>query len=138
MAAIVPLTAYKRAPFVEDDGCTIAILGPDFTGATFAMHLRNRKGDAGAPLISLVNAAAGSQGISASYDANYNYNENGDEAPASKVLIQIDEATLEGLATSNRAEIPLILYYDLHVTPPGLPKRVIAEGEFTILPGVTI
>lgn len=134
MAAKLPIAAFKRVPFVDD----IAILGPDYTGAAFAMHIRNQPGDTGSPLVSLAGATAGSQGVSVTYNAAYVYNEVGDTAPASLILIQIDEATIEALALNNPTNAPLVLYYDLHVTPSGGVKRVECFGEFTIYPGVTI
>ncbi len=138
MAAELNLPAFKRVPFLEPDGCTVAIVGPNYTGAAFAMHIRNRSGDTGVPLISLVNAAAGVQGISVTYDAAYIYNDAGDTAPASKILIQVDEATLEALSLNNPTDKPVILAYDLHVTPTGQPKRVEFFGQFIINPGTTI
>lgn len=134
MAAELNIVAFKRVPFVDD----VVILGPDYTGAAFAMHIRSRNGDTGTPLISLSNASAGTQGISVTYDASYIYNEAGDEAPASLILIQIDEATLEALSLNNPTEKPVDLVYDLHVTPSGGVKRVELYGQFTIYPGATI
>lgn len=134
MAAELNIVAFKRVPFVDD----VVILGPDYTGAAFAMHIRSRNGDTGTPLISLSNASAGTQGISVTYDASYIYNDAGDEAPASLILIQIDEATLEALSLNNPTEKPVDLVYDLHVTPSGGVKRVELYGQFTIYPGATI
>ena len=134
MAAKLPIYAFKRVPFLD----SVAILGPDYTGAAFAMHIRNNNGDTGTPLVSLAGATAGTQGISVTYDAAYIYNEAGNTAPASLILIQIDEATLEALTLNNPANEPMVLYYDLHVTPSGGVKRVELLGTFTIYPGVTI
>jgi hypothetical protein len=134
MAAKVPLEAFKRVPFVDD----VAILGPNYTGAAFSMHIRNRNGDTGTPIVSLANAAVGVQGISVTYIAAYAYNEAGAVAPASLILIQIDEATLEALALNNPSNEPVVLNYDLHVTPVGGVKRVELLGTFTINPGATI
>lgn len=134
MAANLNIAAFKRTPFIDD----IAILGPNYTGATFLMHIRNKNGDTGTPLISLAGATAGTQGISVTYNAAYIYNEAGDTAPASLILIQIDEATLEALALNNPADKPVELAYDLHVTPSGGIKRVELFGQFIINPGSTI
>ena len=134
MAAKLPLSVFKRVPFIDD----VAILGPNYTGAAFAMHIRNNTGDTGTPLVSLANATAGTQGISVTYEAAYVYNEAGDTAPASLISIQIDEATLESLTLNNPTNEPMVLYYDLHVTPTGQAKRVELLGTFTIYPGVTI
>jgi hypothetical protein len=134
MPAKLDLTAFKRVPFVDD----VAILGPNYTGAAFAMHIRNNNGDTGTPLVSLAGATAGTQGISVTYNAAFVYNAAGAVAPASLILIQIDETTLEALALNNPANTPLVLYYDLHVTPTGGVKRVELHGSFTIQPGATI
>lgn len=134
MAAEINIAAFKRVPFVDD----IAILGPNYTGAAFLMHVRNRMGDTGTPLITLTGATAGTQGISVTYDAAYIYNEAGDTAPASLIKIQIDESTLEALAMNNPSQKAVVLDYDLHLTPTGQPKRVELFGTFTINPGATI
>ena len=134
MAANFPLSAFKRVPFLTE----IAILGPDYTGADFAMHVRNFEGDTWSPLISLADATAGTQGVSVTYDAALIYDDAGSEAPASFIAIQIDEATLEALALNNPTSGPLELSYDLHITPIGGVKFVAAYGKFTIYPGVTI
>lgn len=141
MALNLPLLAYKRVPFLEPDGATLVIIGPNWSGATFKMELRNNPGDTGTALLSLANASAGSQGISASYVSSYAYIDAtgaAATAPATKVLIQIDEATIEGLLLGTPPDKPLELFYDLHITPSGEPKRVYCEGTFTIKPGVTI
>lgn len=141
MAANITLEADKRVPFVEADGATIVFVGEDWTGAAFAMHIRNNPGDTGTPVVSLAGATAGTQGLSVAYDAAYIYvDETGEEitAPASLLLIQIDEATLEALSLGTPANEALTLHYDIHVTPSGGVKRVVAEGKFIINPGVTI
>jgi hypothetical protein len=102
------------------------------------MHIRNQPGDTGTPLLSLATATAGSQGISVTYSPAYVYNDAGSTAPASLILIQIDEATLEALSLNNPTNSPLVLAYDLHVTPSVGAKRVELFGTFTIDPGVTI
>lgn len=141
MSVTIDLTAYKRVPFIDEDGATIVFVGENFAGGAYAMHLRGNPGDTGAPILSLAGAAAGTQGISVTYDAEYIYeDEKGveQEGPASLVLIQINETTLEGLSLGTPTDKPVALYYDLHVTPSGAPKRVVSQGKFIINPGVTI
>lgn len=141
MAPDIPLTAYKRVPFLDEDGVTIAFPGENFAGGAYAMHIRGNPGDTGVAILSLAGAAPGSQGISVTYDTDYVYvDETGteQEGPASLVLIQIDEATLEGLSLGTPTDKAVTLYYDLHVTPSGSFKRVVAQGKFIIYPGVTI
>lgn len=142
MAAKIPLTAFKRVPFVEDDGATFVFFDMDWSTATFAMQIRQKQGDTSTPLVSLSNAPAGSEGISVTVVPDYTYYDPKAQqsftGEASLVLIQIDEATLEGLALGTPSDCPVRLHYDLHVTPSGKPKRVAVYGSFDILPGVTI
>lgn len=141
MAPTIDLTAYKRVPFIDEDGATIVFAGENFVGGTYLMHIRANPGDTGTPILSLSGASAGTQGISVTYDAEYLYvDENGAEqtGPASLVLIQINETTLEGLSLGTPTDKPVTLYYDLHITPSGAPKRVASQGKFIIKPGVTI
>jgi len=141
MAAIINLEADKRVPFVDEDGATIVFIGENFAGGVYAMHVRNNPGDTGTPILSLAGATAGTQGISVTYDPDYVYvDETGTEqtGPASLVLIQIDEATIEALSLGTPTDEPVTLHYDLHITPSGAPKRVVAAGKFIIKPGVTI
>lgn len=142
MAVRIDLTAYKRVPFVDEDGATFVFFGLNWTGATFLAHIRQHPGDTGTPLITLANAAAGSQGVSVAVVPDYTYVDPKTKEPvtgqASKVLIQIDEATLEALALGSPSDCPLELCYDLHVTPTGGVKQLPVHGKFTILPGVTI
>lgn len=142
MAVRIDLTAYKRVPFIDPDGATFVFFGMNWAGADCLMHIRQNPGDIGTPLISLPTAAAGSQGISISVVPDYSYVDPKTKdivtGQASKVLIQIDEATLEALALGSPYDCPLELHYDLHVTPTGSPKQLPVHGKFKILPGVTI
>lgn len=137
MAVDLPLTAYKRVPFRDQDGATFVIVGPNWSGAAYRMQIRQRPGDTGTPLVTLTNQAAGTQGISASYVADYAM-PDGSEAPATKVMVQIDEATIEGWSMGTPYDQPVELFYDLHITPSGGVKMNYCGGTFTILPGVTI
>lgn len=141
MSVALDLTADKRVPFIDEDGATIVFVGENFAGGAYAMHIRNHPGDTGAAIVSLAGATAGTQGISVTYDPDYDYvDEKGAEqnGPASLVLIQIDESTIEALSLGTPSDEPVSLHYDLHVTPSGAPKRVVAAGKFIIKPGVTI
>lgn len=140
MAVEFPLSPFKRVPFAGADA-EIVFIGPDWTAAAFALQVRNNPGDTGAPIISLMGAAAGIQGISATFNANYAYvDENGvnQVAPATIMQIQIDEAIIEAISLGTPYDKPLQLFYDLHVTPAGSVKRVEMYGAFNIIPGVTI
>ena len=138
MAVNVPISAFKRVPFGGATGNgDIAVIGVNWSAATFRMEVRNLPGDSGTALVTLTNASAGSQGISATYDAKYPLPDGRGTAPTTIIRIQIDEATLEALALATPANEPLALHYDLHATPSGEPKRVVCFGTFTIKPGVT-
>jgi hypothetical protein len=146
-ASRVDLTAWRRVPFGGAAGDQdIVVLGLDWSAAGFAMQVRAAPGDTGTPLADLVTAAAGVQGLSATYDAGYLYPANGPnvalrgtEVGATIIRPQIDQATLEAIplaADDPAAALPL--WYDLHVTPPTMPKQQFLYGIYTLNPGVTI
>lgn len=138
MAAELNIAAFKRVPFGGSSGeGDIVLLGYDWSGAAFAMDIRVNPGDTGTPLVGLTNASAGAEGISATYNAAYPLSD-GSTAGATIIRPQINESTMEALALSARPKDPVALHYDLHVTPSGQNKRVLAYGKFTIYPGVTI
>ncbi len=139
MAVELNIGAFKRVPFggLSGEG-DIPVVGVDWSGATFKMEIRANPGDGGSALVSLSNAAAGSQGISATYDAAYAMPDGSGTVGATIIRPQIDEATIEGLSLAARTSDPLTLYYDMHVTPSGSSKRLLCFGTFTIYPGVTI
>lgn len=141
-APTINLEADKRVPFVDDDGATWVFVGEDWHDAAFSMEIRHLPGDTGVSLVSLSNASSGSEGISCTFDDGYPYTDPWAKedvtAEASLVLAQIDESTLEALSLGTPYDKPIVLYYDLHVTPDGGVKRVAAQGRFTINPGVTI
>lgn len=127
------LTASKRVPFVA----SFAIVGPDWSGAAYKLELRASPGGTGTALVSIATASAGSQGVSAVYDATYEL-PDGSEAPATTITIRITEATIEALSLADPSDEPLELWYDLHITPSGGDKLRYIGGRFTIEPGVTI
>lgn len=142
MVVRIDLEAFKRVPFVDEDGATFVFFGLDWTGADALMHIRQNPGDTGTPLITLPTAPAGTQGISIEVDPAYTYVDPKTKEEvtgiASKVLLQIDEETLESLSLGSPTDCPLKLHYDLHITPSGGVKQIPVHGKFTINPGVTI
>lgn len=134
MTARIDIPAFKRVPFDDD----VAIIGENLSAATFLMHVRANRGDTGTPLITLGNASPPSQGVSATYNPAYQWQEDGEilTAPASLVRIIIAEATLEALSLGTPYTEPVELFYDLHATTD--TKRVQFEGKFPLKPGVTI
>lgn len=138
MAVELNIAAFKHVPFggATGDG-DIPVAGVDWHSAAFRMELRTERGQTASSLVALVTASAGSQGISATYDAGYTL-PDGSVTPSTIIRIQIDEATLEALSLAAPTDGPLVLFYDLHVTPSGLPKFVLCFGTFTIYPGATV
>lgn len=134
-----PITAYKRVPWggVNGEG-DIPVIGVDWSDGTFAMQVRNWPGDTGDPIISLGNASAGAEGISASYVTDYVHPDTGEELAATIIRAQINETTLEALSLGADASKPVVLHYDIHATITGLGKFMLMAGTFTINPGVTL
>ncbi|WP_292223940.1 hypothetical protein [Brevundimonas sp.] len=121
------LVVQRWTPFVYQ----IDFEGLDFTGATMAMQARLYRDAPGAPLISLVNAAANAEGLSVTVT-------NLDGVPTSHVQIRINETTAEGLLLNAGApgdDVKLV--YDLHITGGGLPKTRWVEGSLIIRAGAT-
>lgn len=103
------------------------------------MEIRNEPGDTGAPIVGLDDVSSG-EGLTPTYDPAFDVNVTGSEpftAPATRVQIRINESTLEAISLSTPASKPLDAFYDIHVGA-GAAKRLIAHGEFTIPPGVTL
>jgi hypothetical protein len=127
-----PLTVYRNAPFVETIAEFEAI---DFTGATFAMQVRDYRDAEGAALIDLAGATAGTQGISCAVTTD------GDGVPTSFVTVQIDKATIDATrpwpANGQKANTDVKLFYDLKITGGGYPETRWLQGLFTIEAGVT-
>lgn len=109
-------------------------LGVDWSAATFRLTIAPLVG--AAALITLTNQTAGTQGISATYDASYVDPDSGLVVGATIIRPQIDEATFEALTWGDDTTAPLVLYHDMLVTPSGAPQRVWFDGTFTILSGV--
>jgi hypothetical protein len=138
MAFYNPLAPYKRVPFISDQ---IQIIGPDISASAVLMHVRVKQGDVGVPLITLLNAAVGVEGVSLTYNPAYIYKNAAGvtvTTTATTVIIRINEATIEALQLNNPYYLPLALEYDIHLTPPAQDKQLFCYGPFTIIPGVTI
>lgn len=124
----------KRVPWIDD----LPVEGPDYSAATFKMEIRQNPGDSGTALVTLNNAAAGSEGISATYDAAYVDPETSETFAATILLFQINETTMEGLPAASPTDATVNLHYDVHVTPSGGTKFLLCHGKFTYDPGVTL
>lgn len=125
----------RRVPFGGAVGdADIVYLGEDWSGASFTMAFAATEG--GSALFTLSNAVSGSQGISATFDADYVHPTTGLAVGATTICPQINEVTFEGLAFSNDPSAPLVLYFDLLVTPIGGPQRVLCKGTLSVYQGV--
>lgn len=134
-----PITADKRVPWGGINGeADIPVLGVDWSAGTFVMQIRNEPGDTGDPLVSLENASAGAEGISASYVEEYAVPDSDQVVPATIIRPQVNETTLEALSLGADTSKPVVLHYDIHATVSGLGKFVLMAGTFTISPGVTL
>lgn len=137
MAAIEfnPTHYSKRAPWGGDtqDG-DILVYGQNWSGAAFVWAFAASPG--ASPLITLTNAAAGSQGVSATYDAAAVHPETGGVVGATLIRPLITETTLEGLTWPSPASSDLKLHHDLLITPVGMHQFVYCAGIITIKPGI--
>lgn len=125
-------TAFASAVFGGPSGRVfIDVLGQDLSDATFAWAFSTTPGAAAA--FTLTNAGAGSQGVSASYDPSMVHPVSGAVVGGSRIVPQIDEATLEGLTFSGAAN--LALTHTLYETPSGGSKRVRCHGVLTVKQG---
>lgn len=109
---------------------SFVLVGENVSAATFKMTFAAQQG--GAALITLNNATAGTQGVSAAYDAGYVHPSTGAIVGATTITAQVDEATWEAL-TFPTAPSPLVLAYDLLF---GTPQQPVFYGTFTVYPGV--
>lgn len=126
----------RRVPFGGAVGDADIVYGlTDWSGATFVMTFAATEG--GTAVITLNNATAGTQGVSATYDADYVHPDTGEVIGATTIRPLIAEATLEGLTYPTDPTSPLVLYYDLLVTPTGEQQRVICKGTLSVYQGVS-
>lgn len=125
-------TAFASAVFGGASGRVfIDVLGQDLSGATYAWAFSETPGATAE--FTLTAASAGSQGVSASYDANMVHPVTGAVVGGTRIVPQIDEATLEGLTFSGSADLNLV--HTLYETPSGGSKRVRCEGILTVKQG---
>lgn len=136
MAFTLPYTHPSRhVPFGGSTGLADIVYGLfDYSGAAFVMTFAPTEG--GTALITLTNQPAGTQGISATYDAGYVHPNTGEVIGATTITPFIAEAALEGLSYPSDPSSPLVLYYDLLVTPSGELQRMLCKGTLSIQQGV--
>lgn len=156
--AMIDWRGDRYVPFVR----TLSFVGHDWTGATFAMQVRDRR-DGGSLRADLATVAASpsAEGVALLYggtdtvanhvaagrltSAIYSTRNPqtgadyvaGDSVAVSQVRIRIDEATMEAMPFGSEVGTDRELYWDLHVTPFGGVKDLYARGSFTVRAGVT-
>lgn len=126
----------RHAPFGGATGdWDIDVLGVNWTGAAFLLAAGPAEGSAS--VFTLSTAAAGSEGVSATYDAAVVDPKSGQVVGATTIRPQINESTLEALTWApTPTNQPLVLFWELLVTPPGEPQRQLCMGTLKIYPGV--
>ena len=147
----VDFGADRYVPFIR----TIAIIGFDLTGASFASQIRDRRdgGTLRADLLTVGSASAeGVRLIYAGTDTVANHITAGrltqaqadsqgwagtDSKTMSQIGIRINESTMESLPFGDPPGENEKLYWDLQITPPGGTKDVYASGDFVVRAGVT-
>ena len=132
-----PIIHYSRhVPWGGATGdADIIMFGPDYTSGTFQLAIAAAAGSAA--LISLTKQAAGTQGVSATFEDPFTHPITSEVGSAMIIRPQVDEASFEALVWGSDPTAPLELYYDLLMTPTGLPQRAVCFGTFTLYPGVS-
>jgi hypothetical protein len=121
--ATLPLVGGRWVPFVLD----IELEDVDLTGATLEAHVRLKPDTPGAALVDLDQVAAPAQGLSFTVAGG-----------SSTIRMRINETTMEGLPAANETGDDAVLWWDMHVTRPGVhEKSVYFRGTFTVQAGVT-
>lgn len=149
--ASVDWKADRYVPFIE----SIVFIDEDFTGASFAMQVRDRRdgGARRADLSTVTSAAAeGVRLIYAGTDTLANHvtaerlsQEDADSLPyastdnvlLSELGLRINETTMEAMPFATEIGDDKKLFYDIQITPSGGVKEVYARGVFTVRAGVT-
>jgi hypothetical protein len=126
----------RHAPFGGATGdWDIDVLGVNWSGAAFKLTAAASEGSAA--LFTLNAATAGSEGVSATYDAAMVDPISGAVAGGTTIRPQVDETTLEALSWGSLAlSEPLPLFWELLVTPPGEPQRQFCCGTIKLYAGV--
>lgn len=123
------LAVYRGAPW----RFALGIRGYDLTGAALKMQVRSYPDAPDPALLTLNKVTTLVQGLFLDIAAG--------TPVTSTIVLSIDEATITDLLPfpSNGAEPgePVVLAYDLLVTPAGGLKTRWFEGAFSIFPGVT-
>lgn len=147
----VDFGADRSVPFIR----TLAIVGFNLTGASFAMQVRDRK-DGGTLRADLGTvASAASEGVRIVYAGTDTVTNHiaagrltaaqaasqgwagGDSKTMTQLGIRINESTMEAMPFGIEVGDDKLLYWDLQITPSGGIKDVYAAGNFIVRAGVT-
>lgn len=114
VAAKQALRGFRNDPFYE----SFIFSGIDLTGASFAFAVRSYPDQAGAALISFSGTTTpGGEGVRL-----VEVDEDEDGIPESLIEVVATKAHMQALPAAAEAGDPVVLYYELQVTPP-------ADGE---------
>lgn len=123
--ALVTLHAYRGGgPFID----ITYFDGYDYSAATFVVELRDYADDGAAPRVTLSNAATNAQGVSCTVAYT-------DGIPVSRVVIRINETTLEGLPFTSPPGGDMAFVYALDVAGGGHPKTRRMRGQLILHAG---
>ena len=124
-------TAWRSAGWGGDAShVAIIILGEDLSAGAFEWKFALAEGNAA--LIALANDAAGSEGVSATYDAAYLHPKSGAIVGATIIVPQIDEATLKNAQLDGVGS----LFHSLYITPSDGKQFVERYGSLILRQGV--
>jgi hypothetical protein len=126
----------RHAPFGGATGAwNIDVTGIDWSAATFVLAAATEEG--AAAVFTLGNATAGTEGVSASYDAAMVDPVSGKVTGGTVICPQVDEATLEAISWGTTpTNEPLPLFWELLVTPVSEPQRQLCCGTLRLYRGV--
>lgn len=129
IAARLPdLQVYRSVPFI----LSMEFSDVDLTGAVFKSQVRLYDGAPGSPLIDLATVeSSSSQGIRLQSVAEVG------GVDVSTVVMRINQAALAALPVASEADKPLVLAWDMLVTPSGGLTERWVYADFVALPGAT-
>lgn len=126
-------TAFASSVFGGASGKVwIDIYGIDLSGAAFVWAFADAPGgtDVFGPL---TNQTAGTEGVSATYDAGGIHPISNEVVGVTRIIPQVDESTMEGLTFAGSAD--RVVHHTLYITPSGGSKFAYVDGELTIKQG---
>ena len=126
----------RHAPFGGATGAwDFDVLGVDWSAAAFVLAVAPNEGDLAT--FTLINAAAGAQGVSATYDATKVDPITGQVVGGTTIRPQVDETTLEAISWGSiSTALPISLFWECLATPTGQPQRHVCTGTLKLYRGV--